>query len=1280
MRPALFSLIPTVFSLLSYGAVSSVQVGDPARQQGVVRFLVSDPNQCTVTVYRDAALTDKVDDTNNSVFSGSENCARTYNVIDGKQVTAVVGRRTSEQASDGKLHSRSLEVSRTYYVLITDKTDNNTAQVSFTTANIPWGDTHIEEVPYNANGFNHWAYPDLDWSDAGVNTSYVDPLSGVAFKRSPRNMKGGGGLWADDVNYEFAFPGALDIQSAWTNAQNAVSTSAAGPFATYSGTARSPLFLPFRRDTPVSTPWAVDAYTWEDARVKVYGFATSTGNTEDQKILACLGINYNPVTDTCSQEFELTLPTSAGSVQGPASYPSFEFPGWQVGRALTAGEASVPNGNATVTNSAVVLGTGYLPPNAAVGMKININNTWYTIGTLGTATHFTLAESGVNTSGAWYLGTFGVRLRKKTATNNQISVAATFSVAYSGNINMPPNGVRDFCHTLTFPVNYQADGVTPLVPPKQGRLCMNGYDLLLLLDDGEMRFLSYLFHTDLSYQGNVYDLPLGAFSQTDPYTMIAMHTDDSGPAGDPARLNRVFYEVTYNPNVCHFKAWPGQAYRTIADPPDCVTWVNKTPLTGGHTITQQIAAAAANNPIWDSATMSPTQFQLRTVSGRWAILNLPLPQDNPCILAVFDVTNYTLLKLFDSFSGTLPGLRWGGCHGNGMDIPTGTDYGAVGFSQLTARNQTGYLSGPILLQSIAAKSLDGGTTWNSNTSLSNVQASTCGANPYGVTGLQCVKFKIPSDKPCNINATASEAAKWPCPWHSGWSNPLGMSLDAGDNFARVSSDDNSVQINPDGKREKFKVLTKTSDGAGGWIIEVQRWSECDNINSDLNNGAVIYYEHLGFGAGEATAPNGWSAYVTPNTGCAGILAWINLATPMATTDWHTDNTQISSGHSTFGRSPDGLHLMQIGPSASKVGDYPAMAGTQQDYNFSADSSYFANVYRGSGDDVEAYPSLGNWTAPTVQRRSVYWDFRHINPATGTSPEYITGPFGQTYTPVTGQKYTYKVNSYQDVASFKARPPNVFATNGAYRDISGPGSTIDDTRLNSYCYVYKAGECVSGSAVGEVYVVAPNANIESGRCTADSLKTYSPCVTPLWSHGGWMIEGDAMRDDPLGSRFRRITMGLSGPSAQYQYTSPHMVPDSSFALLRAGYPNGVRPDLLVIKMPPPATTDSVDRTNFVPVANVFPAGSGYVRIRFGYVENGPAGNFYCTSRQESCLTDATVAPFAYAQTDTLTAADCRNGCTVKIPALSGRVLYYRVEKSKDGSTGWVNGGTQVKAVK
>lgn len=214
--------------------------------------------------------------------------------------------------------------------------------------------------------------------------------------------------------------------------------------------------------------------------------------------------------------------------------------------------------------------------------------------------------------------------------------------------------------------------------------------------------------------------------------------------------------------------------------------------------------------------------------------------------------------------------------------------------------------------------------------------------------------------------------------------------------------------------------------------------------------------------------------------------------------------------------------------------------------------------------------------------------------------------------------------------------------------------------------------------GDLFVVAPGSAVSQNHCLSDSYKVYTPCAEPLMSKTGWMVGTDYTKDDPLGNHFRRITMGLTGPAAQYQYTSPHMTPDGRFAIVRAGYVGGVRADPLLFRMPPPPAEDSVDRSTFIPVPVSLPTGSGYARVRFGYVENGTAAQYFCTSRQEACLTDASVAPFAFEQSDTLTPTDCRAGCTINVPALSGRVVYYRVETSTDGSSGWVSGPAQSKA--
>ena len=98
-----------------------------------------------------------------------------------------------------------------------------------------------------------------------------------------------------------------------------------------------------------------------------------------------------------------------------------------------------------------------------------------------------------------------------------------------------------------------------------------------------------------------------------------------------------------------------------------------------------------------------------------------------CITAVFDLTTYTLQKVFDSLSGSLPGVRWSGCHSNGMDCSLWFGLRrSENFSLLYARSnhRISQWADPFA-ESVTAKSLDGGATWNSDTSLTNTQAATC---------------------------------------------------------------------------------------------------------------------------------------------------------------------------------------------------------------------------------------------------------------------------------------------------------------------------------------------------------------------------------------------------------------------------------------------------------------------------------------------------------------------------------------------------------------------------
>jgi hypothetical protein len=137
-------------------------------------------------------------------------------------------------------------------------------------------------------------------------------------------------------------------------------------------------------------------------------------------------------------------------------------------------------------------------------------------------------------------------------------------------------------------------------------------------------------------------------------------------------------------------------------------------------------------------------------------------------------------------------------------------------------------------------------------------------------------------------------------------------------------------------------------------------------------------------------------------------------------------------------------------------------------------------------------------------------------------------------------------------------------------------------------------------------------------------------------------------------------------------------DASWLMFRSMYAGGAWTDILLGKLPPYPPTDSVVRSTFqpIPVKLTPPPGLTVDNavIQFGYAENGSPGSFFCTSRQEMCLaTAATIpaTPFAFPSDGTnglesdIAGLPCANGCTIAIPAISQRMLYYQV-KYRDAS--------------
>ena len=128
----------------------------------------------------------------------------------------------------------------------------------------------------------------------------------------------------------------------------------------------------------------------------------------------------------------------------------------------------------------------------------------------------------------------------------------------------------------------------------------------------------------------------------------------------------------------------------------------------------------------------------------------------------------------------------------------------------------------------------------------------------------------------------------------------------------------------------------------------------------------------------------------------------------------------------------------------------------------------------------------------------------------------------------------------------------------------------------------------------------------------------------------------------------------------------VLPDGSWALLWTEWFHLQRSEAFLAKLPPFPAADNVDRTNFEQVGLYVSGMNGATQavVEFGYAENGPSDKLYCTSRQETCVRgNQTGSDYSFAF-EPVTPVPCQGGCTIQIPAIPGRVLYYRARYLND----------------
>jgi len=293
-----------------------------------------------------------------------------------------------------------------------------------------------------------------------------------------------------------------------------------------------------------------------------------------------------------------------------------------------------------------------------------------------------------------------------------------------------------------------------------------------------------------------------------------------------------------------------------------------------------------------------------------------------------------------------------------------------------------------------------------------------------------------------------------------------------------------------------------------------------------------------------------------------------------------------------------------------------------------------------------------------------WDFENASfkdSAVG-SLYFVTGAGSGGYGSFSKVGGTTSIYKYAlGIVPFNYQLPFMPASGGnMIKDISGPSSVLTDGGSTPQsCVVVVAGECWTGSSVGEMYANLPVVDAGSGNLCNNGTEN-----TGYGGHDWCMMNtstfGDAINqyglipanflgnypNSPYWPQYgaglsRRLVQNLAG-GIRLQASHPHTVPDGSGVLYETcmADPNAILSSstnftqdsygchAFLAHIPSQPAADGIDRTNYQNVSiTIGPgsAGATHARVKYGYEENEPtrgttwppAIHFYCTQYQGTC---------------------------------------------------------------
>ncbi len=1283
LNAILFFLVSPLF------AATSIVSIDPTQMQARIVVNTDQSGPCSYRASRGNSFISNIQD----LADNGNTDARAGSMIAGNRHTFVLGTRKGDDA---------LAQASPYWIGVTCGTDAEISR-TFSTQSIPWGNTAPDPVPFNASKFGNRDYPAIDWTNQ--QQSYVDPITGVEFWRvtSPGQIFTG---FTAAANSGSALGTPIDASGTgkWASLANLGKNGVS--FATGTGGSNDKAFLPlasFNSQCGGSyAGWSPDC-TLDDISFDVW-----CGNGAQAGIALTLQLSQdggqtvigNPVTTSACPTGS---PVKVGTY--PQLKPNPPFLGW--GTSPKRHMIGPPSGTVNVAQSVVTLQSptsskNYFNTDWVPGTPILINGVYDHIASIQSSTKLTIMEDPGALTGSAYSGAnFGVVVTK-SANGSAVGVSLGINFASSAVMNACCNGDVAMVNPVAVAVSKTADGLQTLNPP------LNGYLVYVSSTPGfssaglwvpfnadgsvraEYRFLSLLskpggsasFHgSGDNFGGNNVTMLSPAFDGVDGQSMFTSAVGHAWKLTYDETLAGCAGYVTFIP----YPGFGNYAGTSLRD--DCFQYTNLTPAASGKDLITQIKNAYLTgqnllgqtvglaHPEFDTSWIVQGSLFFGMVSGGYFAAAVSNAQNNLNLTAGFDTATGTLRTVRDSWSDGE--LRWGGAHSLTFSMGTWrfltvdplVDTGNRSFvfnnafqMQVTQVNRAGFGAIP---------------AWSTNSSLAWNEAYNCPSNlpaPYAsLSGTpNCVQLKV-SSPPCSHTPNTTfvfpggktEKTQFPC-------TTAGLGLNNA-NWSKLQDlavgDWMYTDVGPTG--ETLVVLSIQYNAVNDINLWTLRWAG-HNYLTPLFNCCDEKFE-------ADAHPNQWNLFMAPTNSAGGSTAMaLDLSDPTA--HWAKDSpTRTASHGSVAPGTSDGLFNYVGASSPQYAGAYNSTVRDLLFKPMTPSAQYFPSFdgsLKGlSGALTQSYNNGTYSQGAAVPPFMV--DFRHINPSAGTGSELNGGSgFGQmTVSPVAGTSKSYLVTECcaSGPPDYKRLP--LFGNVGRYllNEVSGPatGNTADLPDY-SFCRAFQPNECFQGSSPGNIYVTASKIDI-APRCASNQNAQSIPCIFQMSPWAGQVVQFRIDVVDASGVTGRKFGYADSLPGLQYQFSNCRVTPEAAFMFCPSDWLDGVHPEWLAYRIAPMIPIDSVNRTTFVriPVTATGVPGASKIRARFGYLENGDSQHLLrCTRYAQDCSTEipsgSPTDPYSFTN-EAVTRQNCpdQTVCSISIPALSNRVLYYVVDHL-DGS--------------